>query len=292
MTPLNHCIDNGFECNVHFMIETNFDWDDLRLFLAVAREGGLAAAADSTGKSAPTLGRRMLALEQRLGQELFNRLPRGYSLTEQGQTLLDTAVGLENQISPIADVAAGNRFRRIKISAGTWVTQLLSRHVSELIADSSVTLQFISADHVLDIAHREAVIGIRNHRPTQISLAGRHTSKVRFAVYASDKQVATWARVLGNTPSAQWVLERTGEGACIEVSNSRNALDMAVAGAVKTVLPTFIGAKTRGLIQVSDDIEELEHMQWLVTHHEERHVPEVRRVIDRVYEVLVASNAE
>ncbi|MBL4811132.1 MAG: LysR family transcriptional regulator, partial [Rhodobacteraceae bacterium] len=39
------------------MNEMKFDWDDLRLFLAVAREGGLAAAAASTGKSAPTLGR-------------------------------------------------------------------------------------------------------------------------------------------------------------------------------------------------------------------------------------------
>jgi hypothetical protein len=42
-------------CNDHFMDETKFDWDDRRLFLAVAREGGLAAAAGSTGKSAPTL---------------------------------------------------------------------------------------------------------------------------------------------------------------------------------------------------------------------------------------------
>ena len=55
------------------MNETKFDWDDLRLFLAVAREGGLAAAAEKSGKSAPTLGRRMLALEQRIGQELFKR---------------------------------------------------------------------------------------------------------------------------------------------------------------------------------------------------------------------------
>ena len=82
-----------------------------------------------------------------------------------------------------------------------------------------------------------------------------------------------------------------GEVPCIEVSDPRNALDMAVAGAVKTVLPTFTGAKTRGLEQVSDDIEELEPMQWLVTHHEEQHLPEVRRVIDRLHEVLVANCA-
>jgi len=273
------------------MNETNFDWDDLRLFLAVAREGGLAGAADITGKSAPTLGRRMLALEQRLGQELFERLPRGYSLTEHGQALVETATVVENGISPIVSVAGRNSIRRVKISAGTWVTYLLSQHVTSLVSDSSVILQFISADHVLDIAHREAVIGIRNQRPTQISLAGRQTSSIRFAVYATGKRVDTWAIVLGSTPSAQWMSEQAGESPCIEVTNPRNALDMAVVGTAKTVLPTFIGGMTKGLRQVSDEIEELEHMQWLVTHHEERHVPEVRRVIDRMHDVLVAQCA-
>ncbi len=273
------------------MSETTFDWDDLRLFLAVAREGGLAAAAGSTGKSAPTLGRRMLALEQRLGQELFVRLPRGYALTENGQALLKKATGLKDRIDPIANAAGVNKSRPVKISAGTWVTCLLSRHVAELINDTPVTLQFISADHVLDIAHREAVIGIRNQRPSQISLAGRQTTKIRFAVYSSNSHVEHWARVLGDTPSAHWVKERIGESPCIEISNPRNALDMAVAGAVKAVLPTFIGNMTPGLKQLSDDIKELEHMQWLVTHHEERHLPEVRLVVDRIHEILVAHNA-
>ncbi|MFK7854873.1 MAG: LysR family transcriptional regulator [Granulosicoccus sp.] len=271
------------------MNETNFDWDDLRLFLAVAREGGLAAAANITGKSAPTLGRRMLILEERVGEELFIRLPRGYSLTKQGEALLQSASAIENSISPITNLDRRSTTRRVKISAGTWVTYLLSNHIADLISGTSVTLQFISADHVLDIAHREAIIGIRNQRPTQISLAGRHTNKIRFATYASSKKINTWAKVLSNTPSALWVQEKTKEAPCIEVSSSRNALDMALAGVVKMVLPTFVGAKLENLKQVSDEIEELEHMQWLVTHHEERHVPEVRQVIDRIYNTL-ASN--
>lgn len=271
------------------MNETNFNWDDLRLFLAVARAGGLAAASHTTGKSAPTLGRRMLALEQCLGQELFKRLARGYQLTGQGQRLLETAIELENGINPIADLDGSNATRRVKISAGTWVSYLLSQHVAELISGSTVILQFISAEHVLDIAHREAVIGVRNQRPTQISLAGRHTNKIRFAVYSSNNDVKTWATVLGSTPSAQWLQENIGDSPRIEVTNPRNALDMVIAGAAKTVLPTFIGGTTEGLHQVSEEIEELEHMQWLVTHHEERHLPEVRQVIDRVYEILIAT---
>jgi len=271
------------------MNETNFDWDDLRLFLAVARLGGLAAASESTGKSAPTLGRRMLALEQQLGQDLFERLPRGYELTDNGKLLLETVTKLETEISPLTSSSKGSNVRRVKISAGTWVTHFLSQHVAQLLEEKSVVVQFIAADHVLDIPHREVVIGIRNQRPNQISLAGRRIQKIQFAVYAANKSINTWARVLGSTPSAQWVRENAGDAPYIEVSHPRNALDMAQAGAVKAILPTFIGDANEALVRVSKPIEELEHMQWLVTHHEERHAPEVRLVIDWIEKALVTA---
>lgn len=267
------------------MDETNFDWDDLRLFLAVAHYGGLAAASKPTGKSAPTLGRRMLALERRLGQELFERLPRGYALTEDGQVLLDTVQRIQGSIDPVVASANKTGVRRVKISAGTWTSYHLCQQVEPPLAEASIILQFIAADQVLDIPHREVVIGIRNQRPTQISLAGQQISKVRFATYAKRKNIDTWALVLGSTPSANWVNENSADMARIEVSHPRNALDLAVAGAAKAVLPTFIGDAT-GLVQVTEEIEELEHMQWLVTHHEDRHLPEVRAVIDRILQVL------
>lgn len=276
------------------MNETNFDWDDLRLFLAVAKSGGLAGAVASTGKSAPTLSRRMLSLEKRLGQELFERQARGYLLTQYGQELLDKTLRLEQGINPILSSVKGSARRRVKISAGTWVTQLLSQHVASLLADDEVILQFISADHALDFSHREAVIGVRNQRPSEIALAGRQVGEVKFAVYAASPDIKVWASVVGTTPSANWLREQLSQSSadetCIEVTDPRNALDMAIAGAVRLVLPMFVGDATSGLLRISDPIAALSHTQWLVTHHEERHVPEVRRVIERVYAVLSATN--
>ncbi|MEM7441119.1 MAG: LysR family transcriptional regulator, partial [Pseudomonadota bacterium] len=72
----------------------------------------------------------------------------------------------------------------------------------------------------------------------------------------------------------------------IEVTNPRNALDLALAGTARVVLPTFIGSQFDTLKQVSPLIDDLEHEQWLVTHHEDRFVPEVRKVIDRIYLIL------
>ncbi len=268
------------------MSETNFDWDDLRLFLAVARSGGLAAATASTGKSAPTLGRRILALERRLVCELFHRRARGYELTDDGRKLLAKAETLEEHITPMIERRAGRAFPVIKISAGTWVTHALCRAMAELAGQDRIRLRFVAAEEVLDIGRREALIGVRNKRPEGPGLAGRRIGRIRFAVYATRKSVRTWARVIGSTPSARWVKEKCDETDAVEVTDPRSALDLTLTGDTRALLPMFIGRRFTTLKQLSTPIEELDHDQWLVTHHEDRFIAEVRRVIDRTYMVL------
>ncbi len=273
------------------MNETNFDWDDLRLFLAVARAGGLSGAATVTGKSAATLGRRMLALEAATSQELFRRQARGYELTEQGTALLARAVDLEAQIQAVNGSAAGAGRVLVKISAGSWMTHILCRKADVILAGNDATrLRFISAEHVLDIAHREAVIGIRNQRPAQAGLVCRRVGQVRFAGYAIDTGKRPWVRVIGQTPTAQWLAANAPTDA-IEVTAPRNALDLAGAGVACALLPTFVGDAAAGLMRVGAIIPELTHDQWVVTHHEERFRPEVRRTIDRIYKVVRSLHA-
>jgi DNA-binding transcriptional LysR family regulator len=268
------------------MSETNFDWDDLRLFLAVARRGGLAAATASTGKSAPTLGRRILALERRLGCELFRRKARGYELTDEGQELLAKATALEDRIMPMVERRPGQAFPVIKISAGTWVTHVLCGAMAEIAEPNRIRLRFVAAEEVADIGRREALIGVRNRRPEGAGLAGRRIGRIRFAIYGTRKSVRAWARVIGSTPSARWVKEQSREAEAIEVTDPRNALDLTLAGETRALLPLFIGRRFTALMQLSKPIEELDHDQWLVTHHEDRFISEVRRVIDRTYAVL------
>ena len=72
-------------------MDETWNWDDLRLFLAVARASGLAKAAPMTRVSAPTLSRRMTSLERALGGTLFLRHRNGYDLTTAGKELLELA---------------------------------------------------------------------------------------------------------------------------------------------------------------------------------------------------------
>ncbi|MER8951058.1 LysR family transcriptional regulator, partial [Mesorhizobium sp. M0809] len=70
----------------HFC-KMDIGWDDLRLFLDVARLGGLSAATGTTRLSAATLGRRVTALEKQIGEPLFVRQQTGYRLTPVGEEL-------------------------------------------------------------------------------------------------------------------------------------------------------------------------------------------------------------
>src|SRR5881394_4147731 len=73
------------------------DWDDVRVFLAVAREGSMRAAGRALGLSQPTIGRRLAAFEATFGgPTLFDRLPEGLRLNAAGDALISVAEELES----------------------------------------------------------------------------------------------------------------------------------------------------------------------------------------------------
>jgi len=76
-----------------------FDWNDLRYFIAVAREGSTIAAAGSLKVNQSTVQRRLAALEEKLGRKLVERTPTGYRLTELGEKALVHAQGVEDAVA-------------------------------------------------------------------------------------------------------------------------------------------------------------------------------------------------
>jgi len=73
---------------------------------------------------------------------------------------------------------------------------------------------------------------------------------------------------------------RRGDQVITTVSDLRLAVDLAQNGVARVVLPTFAAEGISGLSRLSEPIEELTHEEWIVTHHEARHDPPVRRAID------------
>ncbi|MCY0093175.1 LysR family transcriptional regulator [Hoeflea ulvae] len=269
------------------MDETKSEWSDLRLFLAVAREGGLSPAARTTGRSAATLGRRMLALERAIGRDLFVRHERGYELTADARALVDELTEIETRIGRLTAPPAEQGRPLVKISAGTWTTLVLLENLEEITGiPADIRLRFVSAESTLDMAHREVAIGIRNRRPSDTNLAGRSLSRVEFAPYARADAPDRWIKVMAETPSARWLDKMVGNDGVCEVNAPRNSLDLALAGKGIALLPSFIGDRQPTLRQTGATIPELAHDRWIVSHQDDRHLPEVRRTIDRLCRVL------
>ena len=83
------------------------NWDDLRLFLAVARARSVSGAGAALGMHHTGVARRMARFEQTLGTRLFNKSKAGYELTDAGRTLFDQALGIEEQAQGITRSMAG-----------------------------------------------------------------------------------------------------------------------------------------------------------------------------------------
>lgn len=266
------------------MNEMTADWNDLKFFLMVARHKGLSGAARETGKSAATLGRRMQALEQSTGIEIFHRHARGYDLTEQGEVFLAKVAALDADVRPLFARPAPHAKTLVKVSAGHWTSLALAPHVPEITrAAPDALLRFIASNAFLNINHREAVIGIRNQRPHQPGLAGRKVGNVAFAGYATDPSVTGWIRVASNAPSARWLAAQADADTVIEVTSSQLAKELALQGVGRVVLPCFIGERIAALSKVHSTIPDLDHEQWLVSHDEDRFIPAVRHVLDALY---------
>lgn len=90
-----------------------FDWDDLKVFLAVARAGTLRGAAEASGANHTTLTRRLSILEDRIGSRLFDRSKAGLVLTQLGEDLLPYAQRVEDEmVSAARDCGARCPARR------------------------------------------------------------------------------------------------------------------------------------------------------------------------------------
>lgn len=274
----------------------DFSWDDLRLFLAVARLGGLSAATQTTGLSAATLGRRLTALEAHLSEPLFVRSQTGYRLTQAGEDLLARAEDVEAAMLALARWKDGTiGARMVRVSAGPWTSAFLARHIGTLwtVADR-FGLELVTANEKVDIGRRNADIGIRNQRPSEPYLAGRLIGAVDYALYAGRELVngvaagyfVGMAGESNQTHSARWLQARHADRIAVRGNDAMSVKELVANGAGLSVFPCFVGDADARLVRVAPPITELRTEQWLVCHHEERHNPAVRHVSDRIVALM------
>ena len=166
------------------------NWDDMRIFLSVAREESLSGAAKSLRLDPATVGRRIARLERDVDAVLFVKSPQGYVLTQAGEQLLGHAEGAEQSMGgALAEVRGQDAglTGTIRIGAPDGCATFLLPHVlAQIVADNpGLDVQVVALPRVFNLSKREADMAIGVSRPRAGRLRIQKISDYRLHLAAS-----------------------------------------------------------------------------------------------------------
>ncbi|GEC31731.1 LysR family transcriptional regulator [Sinorhizobium fredii] len=214
------------------------DWDVYRCFMTVARGGGLTGAAQATGLSPATIGRRMLELEERTGRVLFVRSQTGYALTAEGRFLFEQLQEMEAAARKVESwQKEGEGATIVRIAAGTWGSWLIAENFPAICTERDMFGISLSIGEArASLAYRESDIGIRAFEPEETYLASRPVGEVAYAAYrqkntagGSDRWVAV-AEEDALSAYLRWPHENASGRIVATVGRPRSLLDLARRG--------------------------------------------------------------
>lgn len=171
------------------------NWDDLRLFLAVARAESLSGAGKALRLDPATLGRRMARLEKAMQTALFVKSPQGYTLTQAGADLLTRAGAAEQAMrAATAGVAAPTErlSGQIRVGAPDGCANYLLPQVCAAIGrdNPALEIQIIALPRVFNLSRREADMAIGVSAPAAGRLMVRQVSEYKLHLAASNDYLA------------------------------------------------------------------------------------------------------
>lgn len=287
------------------------DWNDLRYFIAVANGGSTLAAGRALRVSHTTVARRIAALEEALGIQLFDKRQAGYALTPAGEDLLEEARRVEASAAAFADAAAahGRELKgTVRITSediyGTGVLAPVLRDLHDLHPEIMIDLDMVQ--EMRDLGKGEADIALRSsskHQPA--GLVGRQLCKDDWTLYCSRDYAARHGApssvqdlkshaIVGGGGGTLWRhyqawLQQLGleDQVAMHHANSTGLLSAVRAGFGIAVLPCIVADADPNLIRCIAPREDHGRVLWLLTHERVRRTPRVRAVIDFLYERLM-----
>ncbi|WP_189041280.1 LysR family transcriptional regulator [Aliidongia dinghuensis] len=294
-------------------MSSNFNWDDLRYFLAVARTGRLTAAATRLRQDHTTVSRRIAALERALATPLFERSPQGYGLTSAGRRLLVTAEAMERtafaahkEIQGDGPLVSGT----VRIGAPDgFGSYFLAPRIGSLITEHpELRPELVALPRIFSLSKREADIAIGLSRPTEGRLYARKLTDYRLGLYAAPAYLAAHLPIerpedlkahalIGYvedfifTPELDYLpLVAPGVVPQFRSSTLIAQLQATLAGIGLCVLPDFMTAGAPGLVPVLETIS-IVRTFWLITHADLHDLPRIRATGDFIAREARAARA-
>jgi DNA-binding transcriptional LysR family regulator len=280
------------------------DWSDLRIFLAIAREGTLGAAARKIGQTQPTMGRRLRALETALGQTLFQRTADGFVLTDEGTAVLRHAERIEEEALALERHATGAETQLdglLRLSSSDWFGTVM---LSPVIAafgkrHPKVTVELLTDARLYSLPRREADLVFRIKPFSEPEVISRKLLHIPYALYdkkgskppragdGSGVRVVTMNAEFADMPDAVWLKRVLPRAEIASRSNNRQAqAELCAGGGGLAVLPRPLGDRDRRLVALDIGMVPPGRDTFVGYHRDLRRLGRLRAMLDLVIERL------
>ena len=270
------------------------DWNDLKVFLALDREGSARAAAARLSTSHSTVLRRLDTLETALSTRLFDRTPDGLVLTAAGARLSEKAQRIEAEMLDAQRDLSGTDVRLqgpIRLTLPPIVAQyLLLPHLARFRAlYPDITLDIVPTDAFADLNRRDADLAIRFSETPADHLVGRRLPPFHDAIYAapgdppphwigwSDEDA--FRRRIRATPFARAPIAWAFPGLELQAAAARDGLGMAL-------LPCIMGDSDPRLVRLPGSGTYPTLPGWILTHPDLRRMERVRVLARFLHDAL------
>jgi DNA-binding transcriptional LysR family regulator len=275
-------------------------WDDLRVFLEVARQGSLHGAAKRLHLDHSTVCRRIGKLESLLSVKLFDRTRKGIVVRNEAHDLLKHVEKMEFHASSLQDAvvrAGSDAAQTVRIATMEGIaSQYLARRLPALSRfATNVSVELVSIPQTVDLSRKEADVFLSFFNPKAPGLTSALYAEFALHLYAS----ADYLRAHGTPKSrddlvnhvfvgyiedllaihaVRWLDELIAAPKMSFTSNSILAQSNAAAGGLGVVLlPTFVGAHVSGLQRVLPEVSVLRDV-WVSVRSEQRYQPRIKAV--------------
>lgn len=268
------------------MVDT---WDEIRTAFQVARLGTVSGAADVLGVHHATVIRHIDALEKRLGTKLFQRHARGYTPTEAGRDLLNTAQRTEEQFGQLVSRIKGQGETvtgELVITAISGLSHILTPVFAEFqAAHPDVIIRFMSDMRLFRLDYGEAHVAIRaGAAPEDPDYVVQPLVRVKTALYGAKSYVAAHGmpqdatdfaghRFIGpvdpenRAPFNRWLRETVPpEAITYRITEPEASRAGVRAGLGLGFLPVREADQDPDLVQILPPVPEWDSPMWIVTH--------------------------
>jgi DNA-binding transcriptional LysR family regulator len=270
-------------------------WDDLKLFLAVAKSGTLTAAADELNLNLSTLHRRLRSFEEEFELSLFEKGPRGYRLTGAGEQLLSHAEEIEESIFTAFRAVVGHDQQttgEVRITLPQAMVSLMTPHLVDFSGQfKKIRVILLPDDGFLDLERRTDVAFRFTSQPPETAV-GRHLTNIAWCRYTSKYTKGVdlpWLNHigLGGNHAIQKQQEAISKKEVMQVQGVAGMLAVLKNSAAQGLLPCFVGDLDPELRRAGEPFD-AKHQLWLLIHADLKRSARVRALLDFIAPRLLA----